>query len=277
MKQDARVSDLSTLSRRSMLRLGLAGAVSALAASRVYGFRASGKKGFCGAEELYSSRLGCNWYYNWSLEQFRQVKAPFIPMVWGWHPGRTPAQLSRLSGRQPILFGFNEPDARNQANMSVPEALAAWPRIEDLADEIVSPSCVNSRGRWMTNFMLQADRRRLKIDSIGVHSYSAPNAEQVVERLEETYRLYGRPLWVTEIGVADWRAAEGRRPNRYKVDDTIRFLQEICAYMDGTPWIKGYSWLASGTFGDGKSLSTSAFFDGSGRPSPIFEAYARIQ
>ncbi|WP_189654714.1 glycosyl hydrolase [Paracoccus mutanolyticus] len=56
------------------------------------------------------------------------------------------------------------------------------------------------------NFMLQADRRGLKIDSIGVHSYSAPDAGQVIERLEETYRLYERPIWVTEIAVADWRA-----------------------------------------------------------------------
>lgn len=236
----------------------------------------SGKKGFCGAADLFRPELGCHWYYNWSLHPYPGVNLPFAPMVWGWDGERTPERLRDLPARRPILFGFNEPDGKNQANMSVPAALDAWPQIQDLADEVVSPSCVNSRGRWMTNFMLQADRRGLKIDSIGVHTYSGPNVDQVVERLEETYALYQRPVWVTEIAVADWRAADGSRRNRYGADATIDFMQGICRFMDDTPWIKGYSWLASGVFGDGGSLSSSAFFDSAGQPSPVFGAYAAL-
>ncbi|SMO81757.1 Glycosyl hydrolase catalytic core [Paracoccus laeviglucosivorans] len=236
----------------------------------------SRKKGFCGAEKLYRPELNCGWYYNWNLTPYPSVRIPFAPMIWGWNDARSPARLRSLSGRPPILFGFNEPDGRNQANMSVPDALDAWPNIENLADEIVSPSCVNARGRWMTNFMLQADKRGLKIDAIGVHSYSAPHAEQVIERLEETYRLYGRPLWVTEIAVADWRAANGGKRNRYDAKATLNFMSQITAFMDRTNWIKGYAWLASGTYGDGSPLSTSAFFDAQGRPSAAFRRYAAL-
>ncbi|CAM3283928.1 glycosyl hydrolase [Paracoccus nototheniae] len=265
-------------SRRSFLKASAAGlaGLAVLPGLPAVALARSGKKGFCGAEEIFRPMLGCDWYYNWSLSPYRGVNLPFAPMVWGWSDERTPKRLRVLSGRQPILFGFNEPDGRNQANMSVPAALDAWPRIQDLADEIVSPSCVNARGRWMTNFMIQAERRKLRIDSIGVHSYSGPNAGQVIERLEETYRLYGRPLWVTEIAVADWRAADGTRPNRYGEQATMDFMTEIVGFMNGTSWIKGYSWLASGTFGDAGPLSTSAFLDTQGRASPMMEHYASL-
>lgn len=262
------------LPRRSLLQLGLGlavlGAIPAAAVGRV------GKKGFCGAEHLYRPSLGCAWYYNWSLSPYSDVRLPFTPMIWNWHPRRSPGQLQLVRRGTPILFGFNEPDGRNQANMSVPEALNAWPHFQHLADEIVSPSCVNARGRWMMNFMLQADRRGLKIDSIGVHSYSAPDAGQVIERLEETYRLYERPIWVTEIAVADWRAANEGKSNRYKSKDTLDFMSDICTFMERTDWVRGYCWLASGTYGDGGPLSTSAFFDGQGRPSATFHRYAAL-
>lgn len=262
------------LSRRAMLRLGLASALALAAQPASAIFRPNGKKGFCGPENLYRATLGCDWYYNWSLASYRSTNLPFAPMVWGWRPERTPAQLRSLSGVQPILFGFNEPDGRRQANLSVPEALDAWPTLQTLADEIVSPSCVNSRGRWMTNFMLQADRRKLKIDAVGVHSYSGPNSDQVIERLEETWRLYGRPIWVTEIAVADWRATKKGERNRYSVNETLRFMEKIVNFMEETPWVRGYCWLANGTFGDGGPLSTSAFFDAERHPSPIFYKYA---
>lgn len=262
------------LSRRSFLKFGTAGALSLSAAPAAAIFRTPGKKGFCGPERFYRAELGCDWYYNWSLSPFPSINLPFAPMVWGWDEARTSRRLRQLSRPAPILFGFNEPDGRNQANLSVPEALGAWPKFQNLADEIVSPSCVNSRGRWMTNFMLQAERRGLRVDSIGVHSYSAPNAEQVIERFEKTWELYGRPLWVTEIGIADWRAQREKKRNRYKVEDSLRFMSDILAYMDRTSWIRGYCWFSGGTFGDGGSLSTSAFFDAKGRPSLLYHRYA---
>lgn len=263
------------LSRRTFVGLTLAGMVvpSVMPARAL---TPSPKKGFCGAQKLYDSILGCGWYYNWSLSPYSDIDLPFVPMVWGWNAKRSPARLQLVPRRAPILFGFNEPDGRNQANLSVPEALNAWPRFQHLAHEIVSPSCVNARGRWMTNFMLQAERHRLNIDSVGVHSYSAPHAGQVIERLEETYRLYGRPIWVTEIAVADWRAGKNGKRNRYDVDATLEFMTEITAFMEQTDWIKGYAWLSSGTFGDGSPLSTSAFFDRNGRPSPTFLHYAAL-
>lgn len=264
----------TSLSRRSFLELSAFGALSLVPAPAAATLHTTGKKGFCGPERFYRAELGCNWYYNWSLSPFLGVNLPFAPMVWGWDETRTPKRLRQLSRQTPILFGFNEPDGRNQANLSVPEALDAWPKIQNLADEIVSPSCVNSRGRWMTNFMLQTERRGLRVDSIGVHSYSAPNTEQVMERLEKTWELYNRPLWVTEIGIADWRTQREKKRNRYKVEDTLRFMSEILTYMDRTPWIRGYCWFSGGTFGDGGSLSTSAFFDGKGRPSPLYQRYS---
>lgn len=257
------------------MKMGLAG-LAGLTALPALAMTPSRKKGFCGARDLYRAELNCGWYYNWGLEPYGGVDLPFAPMVWGWRDDRSPQRLQALRGRPSILFGFNEPDGRNQANMSVPQALDAWPQIQDLADEIVSPSCVNARGRWMQNFMLQADKRGLRIDAIGVHSYSGPNADQVIARLEETWRLYGRPLWVTEIAVADWRAAKGQKRNRYSSDDTLRFMRQIVGFMDRTPWIKGYCWLASGTAGDGGPLSTSAFFDAKGRASAAFRQYAAL-
>ena len=79
-----------------------------------------------------------------------------------------------------------------------------------------------------------------------------------------------------EPGLADWRAADGARVNRYGEQATMDFMTEIVGFMEATPWIRGYSWLASGTHGVGGPLTTTAFLDADGRASPMMSHYAAL-
>jgi hypothetical protein len=239
-------------------------------------YKPSAKKGFCGRERHFLSQLNCSWYYNWRLVPFRSTNIPFYPMCWGWKPD-TPNQLAvdLVAAAVPILFAFNEPDSRNQANLSVPQALEAWPVLERRAKHLVGPSCVAPAGRWMQQFMIQAERRGLRVDSVGFHSYTAPSFEPFVRKLEAVYKMYGRPIWVTELGVADWQALR-RGHNRYSVEQTLTFMTKAVDFLEQTSWIEGYCWFSGGVFGDSGPLSTSAFFDAAGKPSPIATAYAKF-
>lgn len=268
---------LETLINRRQFMGSSIAALSMLTSARLsFSARPRRKKGFCGARELYSPSFGCSWYYNWRFKPYDNISIPFYPMVWGWGKPEYIENLTDLPGKPNVLFGFNEPDGKRQANLSVPEALDAWPLFQNLADEIVSPSCVNASGRWMTEFMRQADLRKLRVDSIGVHSYTSPNVDAFIEKLETIHRIYARPIWITEFAVADWKAGLQGRSNRFRVDDTVRFLVETCRFLEETPWIKGYCWMPAGVFGAGGPLSTSAFYDEAGNFSPVASAFKEI-
>ena len=86
------------------------------------------------------------------------------------------------SGQAKRLLGFNEPDKKEQANMPYTEALKYWPLLEKLGIPLCSPACANPlsdvddstqgvRGTWMRDFMREADKRKYRMDYIGVHWY----------------------------------------------------------------------------------------------------------
>lgn len=261
------------LSRRDFLSSLAIGSVVTAFPSAAAGHNCRRKKGFCGKEEHYREGFG-SWYYNWSFDPYASINIPFYPMCWGWNNNITPEKLKSISASFPeFLFGFNEPDGKNQANLSVPEALEGWSQLQGVAKNLVSPSCVSARGRWMQNFMIQAERRKLSVDAIGYHSYTAPALEPFIRSLEKTYEMYGRKIWVTELGVADWKAARRRRRNAFTLQQTLRFMKGAISFMESTDWISGYCWFSGGVFNDFGPLSTSSFFDRAGAISPVAREY----
>ena len=44
-----------------------------------------------------------------------------------------------------------------------------------------------------------------------MHSYAPPRADSFLEHVQKLHERYGKPIWITEFAVADWKAT-GPRP-----------------------------------------------------------------
>lgn len=269
-------------SRRSFLA-GSTMLVAGAATARAFGAAAGGqnaKKGIGGAAPL-NSGLETAWYYNWGPNPSKKgmptvdASMRFMPMIWGWNAEKTPAALQALRAQQPsILLGFNEPDHRDQSNIPVKTALDAWPQFDGIATELVSPAAANSLGLWMQEFMDGVKKRKLRVDSVAVHSYPGPSASGFLSMLNRVHEYYKRPIWVTEFAVADWQA-KGGLENRFSVTQVAEFMEEVCTEMNRIPWVKGYAWFPSA----GKAsnvLRTSVLFDEDGNLNQLGKLYARL-
>lgn len=185
------------------------------------------------------------------------------------------------AGRVKRLLAFNEPDHRDQANMSVATAIERWPTLEKLGIPLCSPSCVtpitNGNDHWMEDFMKEIETRKYRVDYIGVHWYGEPNPLVFQRRLQQVYERYNhRPILVTEFGVADWSAAgKSRSDNRYSAAQVLAFMKVVLPWMEATEWVAGYAWFS---FDITKPHAfCSALFDEAGNLTPLGEYYRSVR
>ncbi|MBC3466859.1 glycosyl hydrolase [Pseudomonas sp. RW10S2] len=280
----SRVNDVT--SRRTFLHSLLLGAGAATLGARVYArqtpspARERPKKGLAGAAPI-ASGLTTAWYYDWGVHPVskgmaeRDSSMRFVPMIWGLD-GHTQSALDALRNRKlPVLFGFNEPDHHDQSNLTVEQALDAWPKFAGIANDLVAPSCAQPHQSWMQRFVEGAGNRGLHFDSIGFHHYGSANPHDFIGLLTHVHDMYRKPIWVTEFGCVDWQAHGGRR-NRYTECDAIRFIETVCPFMERAEWVRGYAWYPWGKAGAGGPLPVSAFFQPDGTLTDAGLAYAAV-
>lgn len=172
------------------------------------------------------------------------------------------------------VLGFNEPDAVEQSNMSVFEALARWPALESLNVPLGSPSCSKPDGEWMEEFMAKAKHLCLRIDYIGVHWYKSPNFESFQAYMTKIYNKYQKPLMITEFAVADWSATT-IQDNRHSQAEVLEFMKQALPWLERTPWIAGYAWFS---FQQSRAVGTSsALFDNQGELTTVGRYYQSVR
>lgn len=261
----------------------------------------SGKKGICfllkgehGDENLEKVRqLETSWYYGWGAEKSGSVDgSEFVPMVWGAGKTLTDRLASIHSqideGSASKLLGFNEPDKKEQSNMSVDKAIEFWPQLEALNVPLCSPSCANPlscekaesctqgvSGCWMRDFMNQARKLELRVDYIGVHWYGGPNFAGFKKRMRDIHEAYDLPLILTEFAVADWKAmGKTTDCNKYKQSQVLEFMKVALPWLEAQDWIFGYAWFPfKATCPQG---TCSALFTKQGKLTALGRYYASI-
>jgi hypothetical protein len=226
------------------------------------------------------SNLKVHWHYSWgnSLSEFLPDNVEFVPMVWGknWINAERVEELKSLKndGKIKYLLGFNEPDGVEQANMTVAEALEIWPLLEKVDVPLGSPATKNPLNDWMKEFMQQAEQRDLKVDFVCIHWYGGTNAQGLIDRLEETYKLYGKPIWITEFAPADWNAATPDE-NRHSPDAVLSFMQNVLPQLENLSYVHRYSWFS---FDQNRAEgSSSALFDNDGNLTILGDFYANFE
>ena len=234
------------------------------------------------------------WNYSWGSNRVdaQPEDMEFIPMTWGaWGMDGFAKTLSKdvvpqiQSGQAKRLLGFNEPDKKEQANMPYTEALKYWPLLEKLGIPLCSPACANPLsdvddstqgvgGTWMRDFMREADKRKYRMDYIGVHWYGGTSPRSFKERMIEVYEAYGRrPLLISEFAVADW-GAKTVSANSHSREAVLAFMKEVLPWMEKQNWIAGYAWFS---FGIEEAVGTSStLFDKEGNLTTLGRFYQSV-
>lgn len=237
------------------------------------------KKGIALGEDMSSTvqlnKMNLSWYYNWKAEPFNSIVdegVDHVPMIWGRDqddPNGTKdenlyayikEQCALVSEDANYVLGYNEPDLAAQANMSVVQAQEGWKDIEALGKRTVSPSISNPNGTysaWLTPFIkggevysngVQVTVEGVSCDCVAIHTYiSQRSVSMVVNAVKSVYALYGKPVWVTEMGIFGSKAYGDKYDYSYdkpgENEKTGAFIKEVCEELDKLDYVERYAWF----------------------------------
>ncbi len=221
------------------------------------------------------SDLRCKWLYSWgyAIPEGLPQGMEFIPMI-----RSKSVQAQRIAGVAEQskhhgiteLLGLNEPDTKNQDDITVAQALDAWPALMKSGMRLGSPGCVHPDKEWMIEFMAGVKQRKLKVDFVCVHSYGGPSAEGLIKRLEKIHQMFERPIWITEFAVGDWEAKSVEQ-NRHQPDAVLRFMEKVIPMLNKLDFVERYAWFPAKP--TSIPLGTSALFDAEGALTRLGECY----
>lgn len=224
--------------------------------------------------------LNATWFYGWGLDKPEGVPADieFVPMDWGYW-GNTDGSVdkvlakARAQGSISTLLGFNEPDGKEQANLSVEGALEAWPLLEKTGLKLGSPAAVHAHGDWMQQFMKGVDEKKLRVDFVTIHWYGGNNPADFLGYLEHVHEMYKRPVWVTEFAPADWEAGPNR-PNRYTPTQMADFMRAVLPEMNKRDYVQRYAWYSAGV--NDAALGPASLFNPDGSLTELGQLYSTL-
>lgn len=200
------------------------------------------------------------WYYNWGPSSQIKTHIPFVPMAF------RVKTIEKLPARSAYVLGFNEPDNEKQSDLSVAEALFAWPGLQSRAQAIGAPAMAGNPAKsssWLYAFM----RGQPKVDFVTLHWYKGANAKKFIDDVQALCETYKKPVWVTEF--APQTAGDAREnPNRFSQAEVEAFIEESTQWMRKSDCVQRYAWH------DAK-VGTSSLFEGK-ELSATGKAYGRV-
>lgn len=217
------------------------------------------------------------WNYSWGPDypdnQLDGIE--FIPMQWGKKFDEVKfEQIKRhvAEGKCKRLFAFNEPDGEKQADMTVEEALALWPRLESVCVPLGSPAVVgNDKKQWLERFMKEVEARKYRVDYICVHNYGGGDPAAFKAFIENIHNKYHRPIIITEFAVAHF-GIDRPEANHHSPEKVYNFMKEVLPWLEATEYVYGYAWFQFEQ--DDAQGCTSALFDKEGNLTRLGEFYA---
>ena len=174
------------------------------------------------------------------------------------------------------LLGFNEPDLVSQANMSVNEVVEAWSRLEYTGAVLGSPVTAAPLNSWMTEFMAVASEENLDIDFIAVHWYGPPNPSNFINKINEVFEQYQKPIWITEFAVRDPNATTLEN-NQYSPEQVLAFMETVLPQLEEMAFVHRYAWFSTSTSNQNYAkTATSVLIDDDNQITPLGEFYANF-
>jgi hypothetical protein len=224
------------------------------------------------------SALNVSWHYSWGVDAdiVEPDSVRFVPMIWGkWSLEKNLQKVDSLAkiGKVNHLLGFNEPDGKEQANLTVEESLSYWPKLMELNIPLGSPACIHADNEWMKGFMAKVEEKSYRVDFICVHWYGGANAQSLTDHLKSIHDLYNRPIWLTEFAPADWSATSPATSKVTKAN-ALAFMQQILPALEKLDYVERYSWYSSSP--ENSALGNSALFDSAGKLTALGAYYSKF-
>lgn len=231
--------------------------------------------------------LKSHWYYTWGTsipsdqEQNMPLNAEFVPMLWG-AGSVTDATIEKLKqmkedGQIKYVLGFNEPDLAAESNMTVEQALALWPRLEEIGVPLVSPATAYpslTEGSWMTRFMDGVEAQGLRVDHIAIHLYVGSDPATYLSAIKAVYEKYQKPIWITEFAVRDDNTGGDITKNRFSPLDILSFMQKLLPELEKLDYVYRYAWFNPSPTMAG--LYPCALIDGNGKLTILGDYYKSL-
>ena len=207
---------------------------------RIFPWRWTGKKGVAGG--IWKG-LDADWFYDWNIGARSSPDIEYVAIRQNrWWPGLDQDWQEKGINH---LLGYNEPDHKDQANLTVDAAIAGWPDLLATGLRVGAPAVSDGGLGWLYQFMDKADAAGLRVDFVPVHYYRAVNdpgnakeaAEQFRRFLTEIHNRVKRPLWVTEWNNgANWTKAPDPDPAQQK-----NAVREMTKMLDETEFVERYA------------------------------------
>ena len=212
-----------------------------------------GKKGSLGnVKWTTSDTYNGSWYYNWGLAPTDQsTEVQFVPMSWSKSEDRTSlAKMERVGKNMNFnhLMAFNEPDNSGQSNLTVEQALDAYPKLLASGLRLGAPGVENvqysatsdsfNEGSWIQEFMDGCVARGYRVDFIPAHDYVRRSKSTFIERFKALHDRYNLPVWVTEYNYGN--------PNMGSANLTVEQgyanIKNLTEALEDADFIERYNW-----------------------------------
>ena len=200
-----------------------------------------------------------SWAYNWGSSPYYPATSGttfnpalhFIPILWSdasdltaiWQANVAQA---RASLRADALLAFNEPDGCDggQSCMSVSKAVGAYKQwMQPYAGSIAlgAPAVSNAQGPglgldWLSQFM--GNCTGCTVDFVPIHFYGdVLDPGQLTSYVTQAYRMFGKPIWVTEYGTTSGTP-----------EQVMSWLKQVVPWLEAQAWVvrHAYFWDAPG-------------------------------
>jgi Glycosyl hydrolase catalytic core len=190
--------------------------------------------------------VNCVWYYTykaklydwsilWPIEFIPTVKD--LSMIDDIRPGSAP----------PVIFTFNEPDVPTSTVYMPVKALITklWPKVVAMkAKKVVCPSVTKRHlYTWMADFLQGNGTYVPSCDYINIHWYDV-TAQEFLDHIDLAWATFKLPMYVTEFGMADWKAAKFGYPTECTTDDLHEFINIAIRGLESRPYIKAYAYYS---------------------------------
>ncbi|WP_421893181.1 glycosyl hydrolase [Marinoscillum sp.] len=238
--------------------------------------------GYHSQKDLEVLAPGVSWWYNWFYmpdegvrDTYQQSGVAYVPMAWNGNFNKS--ETIRFLESHPeveFLLGFNEPNFKDQANMTPSQAAAMWPELEELATrfdlKLIGPAvnycgnCVSENGTTYSDPIVYLDDffaacQGCQVDYVAIHWYGCGGFDWYLD----LFKKYNRPIWVTEIACWD--------QDNISEDQQKSYLINVVDQMENDPDVFRYAWFVGR--GDGPHISLLA---GDGELTELGQLYVNM-
>lgn len=156
-----------------------------------------GKRGICSLKVAAITRS--TWYYSWGGHDVSQDNFEFVPMRHNMNWDHFDKINSRTETYN--LLGYNEPDHKDQSDITVDEAVDNWPEFMKAGLRLGSPAPDAIGKDWLKQFIRKVDSLNYRVDFVAAHMYLAKvKGQKLAEDINKlcVNNYGGRPMWITE-------------------------------------------------------------------------------